>query len=130
MEKVLQEFRIIETDDGFRIEIKGDKEQLREFVMNLDPRQWTEHGPGWWGMRRGVPPWEWHRPRGRHEHGHHEHGHHEHGHHEHGHHGRGRGRRGRGPGVWFGFGGPPWEWGVDEEEEGVEPKAKRDTDTA
>jgi hypothetical protein len=47
MEKVLQEFRIIETDEGFRIEIKGDKEQLRDFVMNLDPRQWgpMHHGP-------------------------------------------------------------------------------------
>ena len=34
MEKIIQEFRIIETDDGFRIEIKGDKEYLRQFVMN------------------------------------------------------------------------------------------------
>ena len=56
MEKVIQEFRIIETDDGFRIEIKGDKDQLREWVMNLDPRRWGSHrGPGW-----GFPffaPW-------------------------------------------------------------------------
>lgn len=44
MEKIIQEFRIIETDDGFRIEIKGDKEQLREWVMHLDPRHWG--GPG------------------------------------------------------------------------------------
>jgi hypothetical protein len=52
MEKVIQEFRIIETDDGFRIEIKGDKEQLRDFVMNLDPRRWMHHqGPEW-----GPPP--------------------------------------------------------------------------
>jgi hypothetical protein len=49
MEKVLQEFRIIETDDGFRIEIKGDKEQLRDFVMNLDPRRWMHDEPHGWG---------------------------------------------------------------------------------
>jgi hypothetical protein len=73
MDKILQEFRIIETDDGFRIEIKGDKEQLREFVMNLDPRRWTEHRGPEWGhfpfgprfkmkFRRGGPfgfAWAW-----------------------------------------------------------------------
>jgi hypothetical protein len=59
MEKVIQEFRIIETDDGFRIEIKGDKEQLREWVMRLDPRHWGGPGPGMrfafgpHGMRHG-----------------------------------------------------------------------------
>jgi hypothetical protein len=52
MEKVLQEFRIIETEDGFRIEIKGDKEKLRDFVMGLDPRHWMHHGPP---MGRGIP---------------------------------------------------------------------------
>jgi hypothetical protein len=59
MEKILQEFRIIETDDGFRIEIKGDKEQLREFVMNLDPRRWmhgeSEHGWGPFPFGPGGP---------------------------------------------------------------------------
>ena len=29
-EKVIGEIRFIETDDGFRIEVKGDKEQMRE----------------------------------------------------------------------------------------------------
>ncbi len=57
MEKVIQEFKIVETDDGFRIEIKGDKEKMREFVMNMDPRNWG--GP--WGMfrrhRRHHGPW-------------------------------------------------------------------------
>ncbi|MBN1680546.1 MAG: hypothetical protein JW966_09655 [Anaerolineae bacterium] len=114
MEKVLQEFRIIETDDGFRIEIKGDKDELRDFVMSLDPRQWAHprppfgpppfmrgrrgkhfgfhFGPGGFGF---GPPWEWDEddeeegrgPRRKHRH-HHEH-HHEHGHehdHEHDHH--------------------------------------------
>jgi len=32
MEKVIQEFRVIETEDGFRIEIKGDKEKMKEFM--------------------------------------------------------------------------------------------------
>jgi hypothetical protein len=60
MEKVIQEFRVIETDDGFRIEIKGDKEQLREFVMSLDPRRWTHHGgPEWKGPFGGGGPRPW-----------------------------------------------------------------------
>ncbi len=29
-EKVIHEVRVVETEDGFRIEIKGDKERLRE----------------------------------------------------------------------------------------------------
>ena len=29
MEKVITEFKVVETDDGFRIEIKGDKEALK-----------------------------------------------------------------------------------------------------
>lgn len=99
MEKVLQEFRIIETDDGFRIEIKGDKEQLREWVMSLDPRRWMGRGPEW-GFPFGPPPpfmrgrWRKHGPFGawfgfggaeeddddephgkrKHHHGHHHHG--------------------------------------------------------
>lgn len=35
-EKVIHEYRVIETDDGFRIEIKGDKERIRK---------WIEGGP-------------------------------------------------------------------------------------
>lgn len=73
MEKVIQEFKIVETDDGFRIEIKGDKEKIRDFVMGIDPRNWG--GPWGWGRhhrhggRRGPwvfagkmrfgPPWMW-----------------------------------------------------------------------
>ena len=56
MEKVLQEFRIIETDDGFRIEIKGDKEELRDFVMSLDPRRWM-HGDSHSESHRGPHGW-------------------------------------------------------------------------
>jgi hypothetical protein len=40
MEKVINEFRVIETDDGFRIEIKGDKEAIltcpRGLVVHLE----------------------------------------------------------------------------------------------
>jgi hypothetical protein len=36
MEQVISEVKVIETDDGFRIEIKGDKEKI---VMV--PKIWT-----------------------------------------------------------------------------------------
>lgn len=87
-EKVLQEFRIIETDDGFRIEIKGNKEELREFVMSLDPRQWMRHGfhrghhPHGRGFRFGPGgffgfggPWGWWGEEGEEESPKHKHGH-------------------------------------------------------
>ncbi|MBN1994451.1 MAG: hypothetical protein JW953_17265 [Anaerolineae bacterium] len=38
MEKVINEFRVIETDDGFRLEIKGDKEAIREMLHGFGPR--------------------------------------------------------------------------------------------
>ena len=41
MEKVIREWRIIETDDGFRIEIKGDKKAIRRCV-----ERFRSHGPG------------------------------------------------------------------------------------
>ena len=51
MENVISEFRVIETDDGFRIEIKGDKEKLRPFFTG-------GFGPGRWGHRHGRRgPW-------------------------------------------------------------------------
>jgi hypothetical protein len=34
-EKVIHEVRVIETEDGFRIEIKGDKEQIKAFMQRL-----------------------------------------------------------------------------------------------
>jgi hypothetical protein len=37
MEKVINEFRVIETDDGFRIEIKGDKEAIRHMLHSFGP---------------------------------------------------------------------------------------------
>lgn len=37
MDKVISEFRVIETEDGFRIEVKGDKETMR--------KMWRATGP-------------------------------------------------------------------------------------
>jgi hypothetical protein len=76
MEKIINEFRVIETDDGFRIEIKGDKEKMKDFMhgfgshrgwnfrggrrrrhgwgpfgFGMDPMMWV-HGAPWWG------PWD------------------------------------------------------------------------
>jgi hypothetical protein len=61
MEKVIHEVKIIETDDGFRIEIKGDKEKIKEFMQGFQ-------GPGMWGRggrhsrhrHAGPFPWMWH----------------------------------------------------------------------
>ena len=36
MEKLINEVKIIETEDGFRIEIKGDKEAIREMLRNCE----------------------------------------------------------------------------------------------
>ena len=37
MEKIINEFKIIETDDGFRIELKGDKEAIRKMLQGCGP---------------------------------------------------------------------------------------------
>jgi hypothetical protein len=70
-EKVLHEVRVVETDDGFRIEIKGDKERMKEIRdhfmegrcghgMGFGPgrhfrRHMMRHAARWgaWG------PWGW-----------------------------------------------------------------------
>ncbi len=65
MEKVINEIKIVETDDGFRIEIKGDKEAIRRmlrgigtgfpfgrsFRFGFGPWAWNSFS-GWWG------PWQ------------------------------------------------------------------------
>jgi hypothetical protein len=91
-EKIISEIRFIETDDGFRIEFKGDKERWRE--MGFDPGAW----------RRG------HDKHGHHGHGrhHHKHGRHSHGHHRHGWRGHGC-APGAGPWAWWG------QWDEDPE---------------
>jgi len=35
MEKVIGEFKIVETEEGYRIEIKGDKEKMKEMLSGL-----------------------------------------------------------------------------------------------
>ncbi len=50
-EKVIHEVRVVETDDGFRIEIKGDKERLREFVKRF--AEGFPFGPGFKSHRHG-----------------------------------------------------------------------------
>jgi hypothetical protein len=69
-EKVLHEVRIIETDDGFRIEIKGDKEEIKKMGFGRFGRRGAgpggffgrwHGGRGFWGRGRGYgpPPWGW-----------------------------------------------------------------------
>lgn len=52
-EKVIQEFKVIETDDGYRIEIKGDKEMLRGWLSGRRGRHFRRRGFGPFGM--GFP---------------------------------------------------------------------------
>jgi len=64
MEKIVTEYRVIETDDGFRIEIKGDKEKIRSFVENhgFPKRRVWRHRPhpgfGWGPWGTGSMMWE------------------------------------------------------------------------
>jgi hypothetical protein len=65
MEKIISEFRVIETDDGFRIEVKGDKEKITSFMSSFGHHKWGRQGRG----RRRSPgrgpfgfhfdPWMW-----------------------------------------------------------------------
>lgn len=93
-EKVISEIRFVETDDGFRIEFKGDKERWRE--MGFGPGSWR------WGPGR------------RHDHGP-QHGYGHHRHHWRGHHKHGRQGQGCGPGF------EPWAWWGQWGEEPEEP---------
>ena len=45
MEKVINEFKVIETDDGFRIEIKGDKEAIRQMLKGFGHRPFRRKPP-------------------------------------------------------------------------------------
>jgi hypothetical protein len=64
-EKVLYELRVIETEDGIRVEMKGDKERaremgfgriMREFGRHAGRGPWGHHGRHWgaWGF---FNPW-------------------------------------------------------------------------
>lgn len=70
-EKVLHEVRFIETDDGFRIEVKGDKKCMKEmFESCMEPMHGMKHGrmKGFrhyahkarrYGPGFMMPPWMW-----------------------------------------------------------------------
>jgi hypothetical protein len=64
-EKVLSEIRFIETDDGYRVEIKGDKEKLKQMgFMHKGFSPGRFFGRGWgryWGRAHAhcPPPWAW-----------------------------------------------------------------------
>ena len=79
-EKVVGEIRFIETDDGFRIEVKGDKERLKEMGWGPGMGRGRGHGHGhgrgrkrfwrdmWAGHQHGpgpgydgtdCGPWSW-----------------------------------------------------------------------
>ena len=70
MEKVINEIKVVETDDGFRIEIKGDKDAIRRMLSGFGFRSFFGgegpfirgfrfgFGPGFWGgFRGGCDPW-------------------------------------------------------------------------
>jgi hypothetical protein len=48
MKQIIEDFIVIEIEDGFRIEIKGDKEEIKAFISSFAGRQ------GWprWYTRR------------------------------------------------------------------------------
>jgi hypothetical protein len=68
MDKVISEFKVVETDDGFRIEIKGDKEAIRRMLRGFGPHSHFGgpfgrgfrfgFGPGFWGRGGWCGPWE------------------------------------------------------------------------
>jgi hypothetical protein len=62
-EKVEYEFRVVETEDGFRIEMKGDKDRLRQMIDMLSGFGGQRFG---WGGRHAP----WGRGRGGWRHGH------------------------------------------------------------
>ena len=63
MENVISEFKVIETDDGFRIEMKGDKEHMKSFMKEFKGhkkwhRRGRHRGGHGWGPY-GFPPAMW-----------------------------------------------------------------------
>jgi len=68
-EKVIYELRIIETDDGFRVEMKGDKERLKQEGLEQFMTPFGRGGHGPFGHRG---PWRFFGGRfGRHHEHHH-----------------------------------------------------------
>jgi len=63
MDKLVSEFKIIETDEGFRIEVKGDKDHMKAFMKEFHSHKkhhlWGRHRSGFgWGPF-GYPPGMW-----------------------------------------------------------------------
>ncbi len=61
MDKIISEFKVIETDDGFRVEIKGNREAIRQMFKGGRRHffKGREHfGPGFWGRFGWRGPWE------------------------------------------------------------------------
>lgn len=54
MEKVINEFRVVETDDGYRIEIKGDKKHMKDFMKGFG----SHKGKHWRHGRRWAYSWD------------------------------------------------------------------------
>lgn len=59
-EKVIHEVRFIETDDGFRIEVKGDKERMKKMGFGPGMGFWPGMGfrPRMHFWRAGRRPWK------------------------------------------------------------------------
>ncbi len=101
MEEVIHEIKIVETDDGYRIEIKGDKQRIKRILDNM---------PFGMGMPFGFQFGARGRPGHRRGQGHH-----------HEHHARSRHHR-AGRRIWkFKHGRGPWNWTSEDEEGDVPP---------
>lgn len=60
MEKIINEIKIIETDDGYRIEIKGDKEAIRHMLSGFGLFNFQgKGGPFRRGFNFGFGPGCW-----------------------------------------------------------------------
>ncbi len=59
MEKVINEFKVVETDDGFRIEIKGNKKVIRRMLSGFDPHFFRGKSPFGHGFSFGFGPRFW-----------------------------------------------------------------------
>jgi hypothetical protein len=58
-EKLISEIKVIEMEDGYRIEIRGDKERIRKFGFPLD--ECTRQGRRsrfWRRWAWGASPWD------------------------------------------------------------------------
>jgi hypothetical protein len=58
MERIITEFRLIETDDGYRLEVKGDKEAMHKAMADWRRRRHGMHG---FPFPPFVGPWHYRR---------------------------------------------------------------------